>query len=149
MSFNIRWLQRIKLLWADDRFWITPNCLLNRYWQQTSSPLVNQSGCLPPLLFASLLALMRLFTHSFKFQMDPLYISWQLSHSRKKKSPGQREHARGGGEWSAEWSGTEWKTFPLLSVSVFPLLLSPHPGSKPWTFEKTSPIFETFPWSGL
>lgn len=81
---------------------------------------------------------MGLFPHSFKFQMDSLYISWQLSQSRKKRerkkketSLRQRERARGGGEWSAEWRGTEWKTFPLLSVSLFTRPLSPHPWSKP------------------
>lgn len=83
---------------------------------------------------------MGLFPHSFRFQMDSLYISWQLPRYRKEKrgekSLGQREHARGGVAWSAELRRTEWKTFPFLSLSVFMHPLFPHPGSKPWTFEK-------------
>lgn len=54
----------------------------------------------------------------------------------EKKSLGQREHARGGVAWSAELRRIEWKTFPFLSLSVFMHPLFPHPGSKPWIFEK-------------
>ena len=97
---------------------------------------------------------MGLFPHSFKFQMDSLYISWQLSRSRieekKKKDESWTKRACKGEEESGVPSGggTEWKTFPLLSVSVFTRPLSPHPGSKPWTFEKTSPRFSS-PFPGV
>lgn len=80
---------------------------------------------------------MGLFLYSFKFQMGSLYISWQLSRFTKKKKLKKKQVADKESvhlkeeKWSAEWRGTEWKTFPLLSVSVFNHPLFPHSGTKP------------------
>lgn len=52
---------------------------------QTSS---SKSVCLPYSVCPP--GLMGLFLHSFKFQMDSLYISWQLSRSRKQNKKKKR-----------------------------------------------------------
>lgn len=87
---------------------------------------------------------MRLFPHSFKFQMDSLYISWQLSHSRKKtkknthtqKKRGPDKESVQGEEESGVPSGGGQNgkhfLFFLFSTALFPLT----PGLNPELLKK-------------
>lgn len=72
---------------------------------------------------------MRLFPHSFKFQMDPLYISWQLSHSRKKKvldKESMQEEEASGVPSEARQNEKHFLFF-LFSPSLYPLTLALNP----------------------
>ena len=104
-----------------------------------ASPPVNQSALLH--LSVCILLLMGLFPHSFKFHMDSLYISWQLSRSRKKERK-KSQTKRACEEEAEEESGERrnGKHFLFLSVSVCsrPLSSSP-PGPSPKLFEKPPP----------
>lgn len=87
---------------------------------------------------------MGLFPRSFKFQMDSLYISWQLSRSRKKrknKNP-DKESVQGEEERVLSGGGQNGKHFLftlfLFSPALFPLTLglNPEPLKKPLRFSR-------------
>lgn len=93
---------------------------------------------------------MGLFPHSFKFQMDPLYISWQLSRSRieeekkkkKRRVLDKESMQRGGGEWSAEWRGGQNGKHFLFFLFLFsPALFPLTPGLNPELLKKPLPGF--------
>lgn len=90
---------------------------------------------------------MGLFPDSFKFQMDSLYISWQLSHSRrKKKQVSDKESVQLEEEkWSAEWWGQNGKHFLFFLLLFLPSLFPLTPGLNPELLKKPSRFSSPFP----
>lgn len=107
-------------------------------WQPSSSPPVNQSAFLTFLFVFkhSLASVMGFFPRSFKFQMDSLYISWQLSRFRKKRAP-DKESVQGEEESGVPSEGRQNGKHFLFFLFLFsPALFPLTPGLNPELLKK-------------
>lgn len=136
---------------ADTNFWNVPRGLLTRRWQPSSSPPVSHSaslaylfvfqpdGDLPSSFLIHLNSRWIHCTFPGSCLTPPPQKKRKKREKKKKRSPRQRESVQG--EESRVLSGArqEWKTFPLLSVSVFTRRLSLTPCLKPEPLEQPFP----------